>query len=126
MPTWRIWLRHWARRAVSRAAPMPGKISAANTAMIEITTKSSISVNPQRCGFRRPRRVTCIVPAPAEKSLERQNARKRQAQSRLQSAVQDTKLNVMRQILCAAAAEDGTNFCDLRYRLYDLAAAPPR
>jgi hypothetical protein len=39
---------HWARRAASRAAWTAGNKSAINTAMMAITTKSSISVNPRR------------------------------------------------------------------------------
>ena len=39
---------HWIRRAASRAACTAGKSKAINTAMIAITTKSSIKVNPRR------------------------------------------------------------------------------
>src|SRR5215467_6105483 len=41
-------LVHWARRAASRAACTAGNKSAINTAMIAITTRSSISVKPRR------------------------------------------------------------------------------
>jgi hypothetical protein len=41
-------LVHWARRAASRAACTAGSKSAINTAMIAITTRSSISVNAAR------------------------------------------------------------------------------
>ena len=41
-------LMHWARRAASRAACTAGKSSAINTAMIAITTRSSINVKPPR------------------------------------------------------------------------------
>ena len=40
---------HWIRRAASRAACTAGKSKAISTAMIAITTRSSISVNPRRC-----------------------------------------------------------------------------
>src|SRR5262245_55929114 len=39
-------LTHWARRAASRADCTAGKSKAIRTAMIAITTKSSISVKP--------------------------------------------------------------------------------
>ena len=39
-------LTHWARRAASRADWTAGSSSAISTAMIAITTSSSISVNP--------------------------------------------------------------------------------
>ncbi len=39
-------LVHWARRAASRAAWTAGSKSAINTAIIAITTRSSISVKP--------------------------------------------------------------------------------
>jgi hypothetical protein len=38
---------HWARRAASRAAWTAGKSNAISTAMIAITTNSSIKVKPQ-------------------------------------------------------------------------------
>jgi hypothetical protein len=38
---------HWARRAASRADWTAGKRSAMRTAMMAITTKSSIRVNPR-------------------------------------------------------------------------------
>ena len=41
-------LVHCARRAASRAAWTAGKSKAIRTAMIEITTSNSISVNPFR------------------------------------------------------------------------------
>jgi hypothetical protein len=41
-------LTHWLRRAASRAAWTAGNSSAINTAMIAMTTSSSISVNPRR------------------------------------------------------------------------------
>ena len=41
-------LVHCARRAASRAAWTAGKSKAINTAMMAITTRSSISVNPRR------------------------------------------------------------------------------
>jgi hypothetical protein len=39
---------HWARRAASRADWTAGKSSAIKTAMMAITTNSSIRVNPRR------------------------------------------------------------------------------
>jgi len=39
---------HWARRAASRADWTAGRSSAIRTAMMAITTRSSISVNPRR------------------------------------------------------------------------------
>jgi hypothetical protein len=44
-------LRHWLRRAASRAAWTAGSNSAINTAMMAMTTKSSISVNPDFLGL---------------------------------------------------------------------------
>src|SRR5215813_13938355 len=41
-------LTHWARRAASRAAWTAGNSRAISTAMIAMTTSSSISVNPRR------------------------------------------------------------------------------
>src|SRR5262249_58510004 len=41
-------LTHWARRAASRAAWTAGRSRAMRTAMIAITTSSSISVKPSR------------------------------------------------------------------------------
>ena len=43
-------LVHWARRAASRAAWTAGRSRAIRTAMIAITTSSSISVNPRGPG----------------------------------------------------------------------------
>ena len=47
-PTLRISFKHFILRAVARVLGMAGKRSAINVAMIEITTCSSISVNPER------------------------------------------------------------------------------
>jgi hypothetical protein len=44
-------LTHCARRAASRAACTAGKSNAIKTAMIAITTKSSIKVNAARFRF---------------------------------------------------------------------------
>src|SRR3954468_3155972 len=41
-------LTHWARRAASRADWTAGKSSAIRTAMMAMTTNSSISVKPRR------------------------------------------------------------------------------
>src|SRR5438270_6318579 len=43
-------LVHWARRAASRAACTAGRSSAISTAMIAITTRSSIRVKPRELG----------------------------------------------------------------------------
>src|SRR5215468_36905 len=46
---------HWARRAASRAAWTAGRSKAIKTAMIAMTTRSSISVKPRRlCDMARP------------------------------------------------------------------------
>jgi len=45
------YLIHWARLAASRAAWMAGKSSPARTAMIEMTTRSSTRVKPERDPF---------------------------------------------------------------------------
>ena len=47
-PSCFILLTHWMRRAASRAAWTAGKSRAINTAMIAMTTNSSISVKPVR------------------------------------------------------------------------------
>src|SRR5262249_24001857 len=48
MPICFMLFTHWARRAASRAAWTAGSKSAIKTAMIAITTKSSIRVKPGR------------------------------------------------------------------------------
>src|SRR4051812_45279547 len=48
MPTCFRLLMHWARRAASRAAWTAGRSRAIRTAMMAMTTSSSISVNPLR------------------------------------------------------------------------------
>src|SRR4051812_40096589 len=48
IPTFRMLLRHSVLRTARRADWTAGAISELNTAMIEITTRSSISVNPDR------------------------------------------------------------------------------
>src|SRR6478752_1065323 len=45
---------HWDRRAASRAACTAGRRSAIRTAMMAITTRSSISVNPRTATASRP------------------------------------------------------------------------
>ena len=42
-------LVHWMRRAASRADWTAGSNSAISTAMMAMTTKSSINVKPRRC-----------------------------------------------------------------------------
>src|SRR5580700_11591158 len=51
-PRLRMLLRHWVLRAASRALCTAGETSEISTAMIEITTKSSISVKAERAPAR--------------------------------------------------------------------------
>src|SRR5215472_9513018 len=55
---------HWARRAASRAAWTAGNSRAINTAMIAITTSSSIKV--------KPRRLKLIRKLPESRTAERE------------------------------------------------------
>src|SRR5580698_1636171 len=59
-PRLRMLLRHWVRRAASRALCTAGETSEIKTAMIEITTKSSISVKAERPPARAIERRVCI------------------------------------------------------------------
>jgi hypothetical protein len=52
-------LMHWARRAASRADWTAGNSREISTAMIEITTSSSISVKPRECPFEPTRMGRC-------------------------------------------------------------------
>ena len=55
-------LAHWIRRAAVRAFMMAGMIKEASTAMIEITTNSSIRVKPlRRDATRGPRLVMFVL-----------------------------------------------------------------
>ena len=61
---------HWERRAASRAAWTAGSNSAIKTAMIAITTSSSISVNPlrrvrARIGLDSCNLITSVLDAPS-------------------------------------------------------------
>src|SRR5207247_10198625 len=57
VPSWRALLRHWVDRAFSRACAKTGKRMAARMAIIAITTRSSISVNPDPL----VRGITCLL-----------------------------------------------------------------
>jgi hypothetical protein len=60
-------LTHWARRAASRAACTAGKSKAIKTAMMAMTTSSSISVKPgDRQGDDRNRGRDLIVGSSSE------------------------------------------------------------
>src|SRR5215218_1766019 len=66
MPSCFMLFTHCDRRAASRAACTAGKSRAISTAMIAITTKSSISVKPRRERFiQRPPKRTKMVGIPA-------------------------------------------------------------
>src|SRR5688572_10878080 len=51
-----MWLRHWVRRAASRAACTAGKSNATKTPMMAMTTSNSTSVKPVR-----PRRDSEVI-----------------------------------------------------------------
>src|ERR1700677_5170315 len=59
-PRLRMLLRHWVRRAASRALCTAGETSEIKTAMIEITTNSSINVKAARASARAFERRDCI------------------------------------------------------------------
>ena len=54
-------LEHWVRRAAARAFMMAGMIKEASTAMIEITTNSSIRVKPLRREAVRGARLVMVL-----------------------------------------------------------------
>src|SRR5262245_48740651 len=64
---------HWARRAASRAACTAGSSRAINTAMIAMTTRSTIKVNPR--DRRHPLRLSLDSSTVASSKKPRMNAK---------------------------------------------------